>query len=405
MEGSTPLPTPPISSADASEESIPQRLPNKLQRTLSLTGESSKPVGLFRRLSGRAPPSPGYSPDEDDTQSPPPRSTQDGYFPKTTTSGVNGNAAARNVSAPLPTRPINSFHRRPTNLSEKAAAKGGATTGEISLEHGLDVVLNCEVSQRDPAGCTVPYRLLVPALWYDEGVEGLKDHERKRSIIKRIGSRRGAGRLMGQQPSSQWSATAQSETESESEREMEIARFGSGKLLKRNVSIRQNYSQPQGQVPSQSQSPSLAPVRQNPDYNPNPTIGLNRRNGSLRQPAGSSINQTRPLDFSPDPVELGPGSGVSRGNGSLRQPPNSSQPGSPLARHPQPLQAVSPQFGPEGVRVARQRIGSKFDADGNSKFFGTVWGESSPTVGTGGNGGYGGIDAYKEKGKGWKRFF
>ena len=76
-----------------------------------------------------------------------------------------------------PIRPGN-FQRRPTNLSETAARKGdpvnefhdGITNminDHINLEGGLDIVLNCEVNQKDPAGITVPYRLLVPALWYD----------------------------------------------------------------------------------------------------------------------------------------------------------------------------------------------------------------------------------------------
>jgi hypothetical protein len=80
-----------------------------------------------------------------------------------------------------PQRPINMFHRRPTNLSEKeirrAAARGGAPDeegvdagrepGHVDLEGGLDVSLNMEVDQQDPSGMTQSYRLLVPALWYE----------------------------------------------------------------------------------------------------------------------------------------------------------------------------------------------------------------------------------------------
>ena len=79
-----------------------------------------------------------------------------------------------------PQRPINTFLRRPTNLSEKeirrAAARGGAPeeegedareAGHIDLEGGLDISLNMEVDQMDPSGTTQPYRLLVPALWYE----------------------------------------------------------------------------------------------------------------------------------------------------------------------------------------------------------------------------------------------
>lgn len=58
------------------------------------------------------------------------------------------------------------FHRTPTGLSEKAIRKGKGY--EVNLEHGLEIRLNVEVNQKDPAGITAPYRLLVPALWYED---------------------------------------------------------------------------------------------------------------------------------------------------------------------------------------------------------------------------------------------
>lgn len=71
-------------------------------------------------------------------------------------------------------RPSN-FHRRPTNLSEKARkealeAEDGAG-GYVNLEGGLDITLHMEVSPMDPAGITRPYKLLVPALWYEGGYD------------------------------------------------------------------------------------------------------------------------------------------------------------------------------------------------------------------------------------------
>ncbi|EME44011.1 hypothetical protein DOTSEDRAFT_71724 [Dothistroma septosporum NZE10] len=67
-----------------------------------------------------------------------------------------------------------SFRRRPTDLSIKDAKKAAAKLGEdenlevghIDLEGGLDISLCMEKDQHDPSGTTVPYRLLVPALWY-----------------------------------------------------------------------------------------------------------------------------------------------------------------------------------------------------------------------------------------------
>ncbi|KAH8905959.1 hypothetical protein BR93DRAFT_969192 [Coniochaeta sp. PMI_546] len=61
------------------------------------------------------------------------------------------------------------FLRTPTNLSQKQMKK--AQQFEVDLEGGLEVCINVEVSQRDPAGITVPYRLLVPRLWYEEEEE------------------------------------------------------------------------------------------------------------------------------------------------------------------------------------------------------------------------------------------
>lgn len=58
------------------------------------------------------------------------------------------------------------FHRTPTDLSVKKAHKR-AKSFEVNIAGGLDICLNVEVSPKDPAGITVPYRLLVPKLWYD----------------------------------------------------------------------------------------------------------------------------------------------------------------------------------------------------------------------------------------------
>ncbi|MCJ1311100.1 hypothetical protein MMC25_004770 [Agyrium rufum] len=194
--GNTPPPTPP-SSIGSSEFPIPpsqqSRAPGGARRTMSLTRNDPKPGGLLRRLSGQARHSPEYeSPYAEDNQVPQGRSSSDGYFPPVSAANNQSNSTNRTVSAPLPIRPVHAFHRRPTNLSEKAAAKGGAEedmgVGSINLEHGLDIKLNCEVDQRDPAGVTVPYRLLVPALWYTDEREPEKEggltgllHERKRN--------------------------------------------------------------------------------------------------------------------------------------------------------------------------------------------------------------------------------
>ena len=228
--GSTPPPSPPQSEPQTpSDESPPP--PTRLQRTLSLTRGDVKPGNLIRRLSGRGPPpSYNYPPSnkhdtEDSPSSPPP----DGYFPpqpKTPqrAATISGNGDQRHSSAPLP-RPGN-FHRRPTNMSEKAAAKGGDqddTTGHINLEHGLDVVLNCEVNQKDPAGITVPYRLLIPALWYEGEGDVNTETYKKKGLLSRLGSIRGTRRntLAGGQGRGRQDSLTPSESEGESEDEAE----------------------------------------------------------------------------------------------------------------------------------------------------------------------------------------
>ena len=222
MTGSTPPPTPPLSPAE-SEISVPQKAPSRLQRTLSLTRGDSKPVNLLRRRSQRSPNSqenPSSNEYYPSAISPSAQASADGYFSSQTKAAMSGaNGATRNTSAPLPTRPINSFHRRPTNLSEKAVAKGGLTVGEITLENGLDIVINCEVSQKDPAGCTVPYRLLVPALWYTGDVKFQHEAGYKESWLKRFGSRKASKNEAARQGDGNWGNGSETVSESESEKE------------------------------------------------------------------------------------------------------------------------------------------------------------------------------------------
>lgn len=228
--GSTPPPTPPQSEPQTpSDESPPP--PTRLQRTLSLTRGDVKAGNLIRRLSGRGPPpSNDYPPSNkydtgDSPSSPPP----DGYFPPQPkmpqrAATISGNGDQRRSSAPLP-RPGN-FHRRPTNVSEKAAAKGGDlddTAGHINLEHGLDIVLNCEVNQKDPAGISVPYRLLIPALWYEGEGDVNTETYKKKGLLSRLGSMRGTRRntLAGGQVRGRQDSLTPSESEGENEDEAE----------------------------------------------------------------------------------------------------------------------------------------------------------------------------------------
>ncbi|KAJ8112418.1 hypothetical protein ONZ43_g5399 [Nemania bipapillata] len=175
-----------------------------LMRTLSL---GSRPRNIFRRGSTKGRPDDGgingsWGQDDDDddddddifTAPAPPRSSHAGG----NTLGLRGGGGyeyeagdealfsarppRRALTQPIQTTAhnqhyINSpndddllirpFHRTPTGLSTKKLQKHGVDKYEVDAEGGLEVCLNVEVNPKDPAGITVPYRLLVPRLWYE----------------------------------------------------------------------------------------------------------------------------------------------------------------------------------------------------------------------------------------------
>jgi hypothetical protein len=164
LPGSTPPPSPSTPSVVSDEDEVEEaELP---QRRFSF---SKEPANLIRKLSTRG-------------QGPSAYPEKPGLFRSLSLGSRRGSESTIPSSAP-PVRP--GVLRRPTNLSEKAVRKGNVpaidadgneidVNDSINLAGGLDVVLNAEVNQHDPAGITVPYRLLVPALWYD----GSSDREK-----------------------------------------------------------------------------------------------------------------------------------------------------------------------------------------------------------------------------------
>jgi PhoD related phosphatase len=223
--GTTPPPTPSESGSESEMDKEPEqnRLP---QRRFSFTREDINPRNLFRRLSSRDAPPSSYRDTMESNRNTPQRSAsfdgerlqqgENGYFgpsstntvPQRTSSSsshpVNIRGSSDTALQGPQTRP--SFHRRPTNLSEKAAKKGNVmaidkegnefdVNNDVNLEGGLDIVLNCEINQKDPAGITTPYRLLVPALWYDgssdreklDDPEGVKGLQRRPTLLGRLG--------------------------------------------------------------------------------------------------------------------------------------------------------------------------------------------------------------------------
>ncbi|KAF5871611.1 uncharacterized protein Bfra_008634 [Botrytis fragariae] len=167
--------------------------PGSLKRTLSLTRKDF--TGLFRRNSKRRDSGGinGYGSESEDDLSYNPNldgsatmrgGAGDEYYafeneaPRATS--YSEKQAATSVAGSQPQEPVfqrNKFHRTPTGLSEKQIRKGNYQ--DINLEGGLDICLNVEVNQKDPAGITMPYRLLVPALWYEDDM-GDEAAKRKR---------------------------------------------------------------------------------------------------------------------------------------------------------------------------------------------------------------------------------
>ena len=96
-----------------------------------------------------------------------------------TTGGLRGEMAPDHEFTPKP------FHRTPTGLSTKQLKH--AERLAVNLEGGLEVSLNVEISPKDPGGSTVPYRLVVPRLWYEyEGSEEEIEVEKPAGGIKRL---------------------------------------------------------------------------------------------------------------------------------------------------------------------------------------------------------------------------
>lgn len=197
--GSTPPPTPPLTPSEAPPSRRGSFGSFKLGRTLSLGRD-----GVTRRLSkknpGGKPPRSFFNRGDAATAAAEPRRASDPVISRPTdgSSGYFTGIPPAGPTDPVP-RP-NPFHRVPTGLSEKAALRGAQmdqnVEAHINLQHGLDIVLNLEVSQHDPAGITTPYRLLVPALRYEgEGdinsVSGVRRVGLGRWLSTKIRGRRG----------------------------------------------------------------------------------------------------------------------------------------------------------------------------------------------------------------------
>ncbi|KAL4811294.1 hypothetical protein BDV18DRAFT_129068 [Aspergillus unguis] len=159
--------TPPATPNTEQSATFDEPRPNMLQRTLSL-GRGDRPQGgLIRRLSGKGrPPTKKFNVGR--AAPPERRMSMDGPFPP---AGTGPGADSYFPPAPNTDARPGPFLRRPTNLSQKAAKRVDDGAGTfVNLEGGLAVTLNLELNPKDPSGITTPYKLLVPALWF-EGTE------------------------------------------------------------------------------------------------------------------------------------------------------------------------------------------------------------------------------------------
>lgn len=167
--GTTPPPTPPTPEAVTPEQQL--RPINGVRRSISLSRKDVRPGQLFRKFSRRrtyVEEAGGINATIEGDDIPRPTDSADNYFPP------QDPAAPENGT----TRP-NPFHRQTTDFLEKK--KGSAPNqGMIDLTDGLDIALNVEVDRKDPAGLTMPYRLLVPALWYEGSPEEQPEEGRGR---------------------------------------------------------------------------------------------------------------------------------------------------------------------------------------------------------------------------------
>ncbi|KAI1115740.1 hypothetical protein F5Y14DRAFT_113368 [Nemania sp. NC0429] len=189
----------PFSRRGSSSEDVNRPESNGLMRTLSLGG---RPRNLFRRGSKKNLPDDGgingsWGQDDDEnfyTVSAPSHSSRAGVNTLALRGGAGdeyeiGDEAQFTARPPhramtLPVQGtiqnpqyynngaggdpvIRPFHRTPTGLSVKKLKKHGPERYEVDAEGSLEVCLNVEVNPKDPAGITVPYRLLVPRLWYE----------------------------------------------------------------------------------------------------------------------------------------------------------------------------------------------------------------------------------------------
>jgi hypothetical protein len=171
--GFSPPPTPNGDIPPSLTRRLSDSSPGKMLRRLSNTGQRGRdrangpPVSYYTNpavaASAKVPKS-SFSPDREER----PRSRRNSltslFRRRPSVDSVHAQSA-QSLPAPQNNRNTSmsfdrpsTFHRRDSALSKLGKSQ------YINLEGGLDICLNLEVSQKDPAGITAPYHILVPAL-------------------------------------------------------------------------------------------------------------------------------------------------------------------------------------------------------------------------------------------------
>ncbi|KAF2750814.1 hypothetical protein M011DRAFT_474311 [Sporormia fimetaria CBS 119925] len=261
--------------------------------------------------------------------------------------GDNRNSYASGEDRPSP------FHRRSSVLGRKGLKAEG---DYINLQGGLDITLHMEVSQKDPAGITHPYRLLVPALQYEPPAPDAVEKERRKSRLGSIfafGPRR---RTMAEDDDRSYSGASvisqgdgATDTEDE-ERGDQTFTARRRSLIARFTRRRTSASQADGAPPDTDYRPSSPQARREQQYD-SPVLHAtkgnqhNHRHVSAPLPASATTYNTTPgLPTSP----AGAGARTSIAN-SPRQPMHMHN-----SSHRSQLPASSPS---EEPKVYRRSMG------------------------------------------------
>ncbi len=311
-------------------------------------------------------------------------------------------------------------------MSENAVARGNPydeVTDHINLEHGLDIVLNCEVNQKDPAGITVPYRLLIPALFYEGQGDENTTHFRNKSLVSRLTSIRGRNRNSLASRKGQGSyEQGESVTPSDSEGEEEMAqprprRWSFGITQRRQYRDQtpplareigeegtqkgRQYEHRSQQIGKPQLQPFPIPPKQQRQYN---SLSVQTPTDEYKLGRGDSVDYHQHIDSSSPEAENGyPGRRPSKADrmlGVANPQRNSSAPGPSMKRSNSAGTGPSTRAGAGANRTAEGPRRPSYENDD----YDDDWEDPRPA----GDGkrisqGYSGIDAYSEK-KGWRKW-